>query len=78
MAVQFPSAPFIIKVSLQPSILQLNSFCKVNTQEKNPPLIQHHGLLAYVGIALQNLSHCFVLRYKYENIIFKRVLMFRV
>lgn len=35
MAVQFPCAPFIIKVSSQASMVQVYSFCKVNTQ-KNP------------------------------------------
>jgi len=54
MAVQFPSAPFIIKDSSQRGILQLNSFCKANMQKKTPPLIQHCGLLAYVCNALQN------------------------
>lgn len=63
--------PFIIKVSSQPCVLQPNSFCKVNTQKNPSPLIQHCGLLAYVGNALQNLSYCLVLRYKDENNVFK-------
>lgn len=69
-AFQFPSVPFVIKVSSESCILQLNSFCKASTK-KLPPLIPHCSLIAYVGNALQNFSYCFVLRCKYENNVFK-------
>lgn len=69
-AFQFPSVPSIIKVSSQLCILQMNSFCKVNTKKK-PIFAPRCGLLAYVGNALQNFSYGFVLTYKYENNAFK-------